>query len=412
MQIFQYKAKEGPAKIIEGTIEAESADNAIQKIMHLGFTPIDVSPVISVSVKTGKSKQRASSLGFSFFKKISFNEVVVFTRQISDLVDASISVLRSLKIVAEQTKNQKFKEVILSMHSIVRDGGSFSDALLQNQDIFSSLYVGMVRTGEGGGGLSVVLERLAVYLEKEQENRSKIRASLAYPSLILIVGFITIFVLLAFVIPRLSIMFDDLNQTLPLPTLLLVNISNVFGRLWWLILGLIGFGIAAFRKWINSGNGRSCFDSIILKIPFFSEFIKTIEVERFARTLATQIETGVSITEALDSAIIVISNLQLRNELKSVSVEVANGDSLRASLTRTEFFPQMAVNMISVGEETGRLEKGLYKVADTYSRQADQTTKTLISLLGPLVLIVIVTLVGFVVIAMLLPIFQMNLLIE
>ncbi|OGX55913.1 MAG: hypothetical protein A2306_09060 [Omnitrophica WOR_2 bacterium RIFOXYB2_FULL_38_16] len=412
MQRFEYRAKEGPTKIKEGIIESQSIDTAIQKIMRLGIVPLDVSPVTIDPVKAGKSKQRASLSGFSFRKKVRLNEVVVFTRQISDLVDASISLLRSLKIVSEQTKNLEFKDVILTMHSIVKDGGSFSEALAQNKGIFSSLYVSMVRTGEGSGKLSVALQRLAVYLEKEQENRGKIKASLAYPSLIIIVGLITIFVLLSFVIPRLSIMFDDLNQALPLPTLLLVNISNVFGKIWWLMLGMLGLVIVLFKKWITSDPGRLCFDSFILRTPFLSGFIITVEVERFARTLATQVETGVPITVAIDSVVTVVSNLHLRNILKSVSAEVANGDSLVAALSRTEYFPDMAVNIISVGEETGRIEKGLYKVADTCSMQVDQITKTLISMLGPLVLIFIVTLVGFVVIAMLLPIFQMNLLIE
>ena len=412
MQRFEYRAKEGPARIIEGIIESESLDTAIQKIIRSGFTPIDIFLSNGVAGKSGKNKQNTFSVGFSFFKKVSFKEVVVFTRQISDLVDASVSILRSLEIVCEQTKNQKFKDVILSMHLIVRDGGSFSQALAQNRDIFSSLYVGMVRTGEGSGKLSVALERLAIYSEKEQENRGKIKASLAYPSLIIIVGFITIFVLLAFVIPRLSMMFDDLNQALPLPTLLLINISAVFSKGWWLILGLLSCAVAFFRKWIHSEKGRLCFDRFVLKTPYLSEFIKIVEVEHFARTLATQIETGVSITAAFDSVLVIVSNCQLRNELQSVSLEVANGESLRGALMKTEFFPQMAADMISVGEETGRLEQGLYKVAETYSRQVEESTKTLISLLGPIVLIFIVTVVGFVVIAMLLPIFQMNLLIE
>ena len=412
MQRFKYKAKEGPAKIVNGFVNAENADAAINKINQLGLMPIDVSVADNSQKNLKKNFSIPQIASLQFIKKVKFNDVVIFTRQISDLVDAAVSILRALQIISNQTKNQDFKKIILNMHTVVRDGGAFSDAMSKNKDIFSPLYINMVRSGEAGGNLSDVLNRLAVYLEKEQGTRGKIKASLAYPALILVVGFITIFVLLAFVIPRLSIMFDDLNQSLPLPTLILINVSNIFARIWWLILGLLAAGGFSFKKWVNTDGGRMRFDSFKLKVPFLGDFIKTVEVERFARTLAAQIETGVSITDALKSVTAVVGNRQLYNELKNISLDVANGESLKNTLGKSRLFPQMAANMIAVGEETGRLERGLYKVADTFERQIDQIVKTMISLLGPLVLVVIVSFVGFVVIAMLLPIFQMNLLIQ
>jgi len=411
MQKFKYEAKKEPSEIFEGIIEAENLSSAIRQLTASGLTPIDVLKVLNIDAEV-KQNTKHKLLNLKFSKRIKFKEIVIFTRQISDLVDASVPILQSMEIVSRQTRKSYFSHIIMQMHNYVRDGGCFSNALARYKNVFSLFYVSMVKTGEDSGNLSVSLERLSSYLEKEQENRGKIKASLAYPCLIMVVGSITIFVLLSFVVPRLSIMFDDLNQSLPLPTILLVNISNIFEKIWWILLSLIGFGIFGFRRWIKSYESQLRFDKFLLTIPFFGEFIKIVEIERFSRTLATQLETGVSITDALNSVVIVVGNTQLCSELKEVSMEVATGESLKDALNKTTFFPPMAVNMISIGEETARLERGLYKLADTYSRQAEQITKTIISLLGPLVLVFIVTIVGFVIIAMLLPIFKMNLLIE
>jgi MSHA biogenesis protein MshG len=195
MQRFQYKAKKGPSDIVDGHIYAENSQAAVEKIIKMGLTPIDVGVEKDLDESSRKKRSSISLNSFRFVKKVSFNDLVAFTRQISDLVDASVSILKSLQAISEQTKNTHFKEIILDMHEVVKDGGAFSDALAQNVEIFSPLYINMVKTGESGGNLSVVLQRLAVYLEKEQDTRGKIRSSLAYPSLVLIVGFITIFTL-------------------------------------------------------------------------------------------------------------------------------------------------------------------------------------------------------------------------
>ena len=260
--------------------------------------------------------------------------------------------------------------------------------------------------------MEIVLNRLADYLDKEQETQSKVRSSLAYPALILIVGILTVFVLLTFVIPRLTVMFDDFNQDLPLVTLFLINISSFFAQFWWIMVISITGGIVYLKKWFQSEKGRLWFDSTIIKLPIFGYFIKVVEIGRFCRTLGTLLESGVVITTALNSVWATVNNQVLRNEIKQVSEDVTNGASLRGALKSCSFFPEIAVNMISVGEETGNLEKSLLKIADTFERQADQTIKTLVSLIGPIVLVFIVSIVGVVVIAMLLPIFQMNLLIS
>jgi len=410
MPQFSYKAKEGPGKIVDGVIEASNNEGAINEIIRSGLVPLEVVPAeLNTGSKTEKSVKKES---LRLIRQVSLKDLTVFTRQISDLVDASVPMLRSLQITSSQTRSPHFKQVIDEMHASVKDGSAFSDALARHKQVFSSLFINMVKAGEVSGNLEKVLRRLADYLEKEQETRSKVKSSLAYPMLILVVGIVTVFVLLTFVIPRLSVIFDDLDQALPLPTVILTGISGFFAQYWWFILAVVGIGAVYLKKWVNTPGGRKKFDAFKLRIPLLGDFISIVEIGRFSRTLGTLVESGVAITTALNSVWATIENVILMDEVKKISEDVANGTSLKAALKGCTFFPEMAVNMISVGEETGHLERGLYKIADTYEKQADQTVKAMLSLLGPVVLIVIVAIVGFVVIAMLLPIFKMNLLIE
>jgi type II secretory pathway component PulF len=409
MPRFSYKAKEGPTKIINGTIEADTYDNAVSKILQLHLTPLDV------SLEKSQEKVLAAKhpkLHFTFVKSVKLSDLVLFTRQMSDLVEASVPILRALQIVERQTTHPQLKEVISKMANDVKDGASFSEALAKHPRVFANMYVNMMKTGEVSGQLDTILRRLADYYEKEWETINKIKASLAYPILIIVVGVFTILVLITFVIPRLTVMFEDLNQTLPLPTLILVSLSGFFSKFWWaMLLGVMGI-VPIIRQWFHSPRGRLKVDRFRLYAPFLGEFTKIVEVGRLSRTLATLLESGVTITVALRAASETIENQLLKEEIKKVSDDVANGSSLRVALRKTKLFPDMALSMIAVGEEAGRLEKGLYKVAEVYDKQSDQTMKGIVSILGPLVLVLIVGLVGFVVMAMLLPIFKMNLVVQ
>jgi len=383
----------------------------LAKIFELGLTPIDVNQKVAGDLGD-QAKKSGKYPRIFFLKNIKRIDITLFTQQMGDLLEACVPLLRSLQIVSKQTQNLKLKKIIEEATDFVRDGGSLSDALARNPRIFSSLYVHMIKTGELAGNVDRVLIRLGEYLEKEDDTISKIKSSLAYPTLIVGVGLLTIFVLLTFVIPRISVMFDDLDQALPLPTIILLGVSGFLDQYKWVILGvfaLIGIGI---RQWVNSLKGRMQFDRWKLKMPVLGHYVETAEIGRLARTLATLIEGGITITQALDSVSATIDNLVLQNEVKKISEKVSNGLSLRSALSQSGYFPEIAVNMMAMGEETGQLEKGLYKVADMFEKQADQLAKTMVSLLGPCVLIIIVMIVGFVVISMLLPIFKMNLIIQ
>jgi len=409
MPKFVYKAKRGPSELIDGTIDAENLDSAIDKIMKLGLSPLDVFTDVPGAARTIK-KSPGFTLNFS--KRVRLNDIGVFTRQICDLVDAGVPILRALTITANQTQNPQLKLIIDQMHIFVQDGGTFSEALAQHNKIFSQFYVNMVKTGEIGGNLDMILNRLAEFTDKDLETRARVQASLAYPAFMLFVGAVTIFVILTFVIPRLTVIFDDLTESLPLPTVILMGLSDFLSKFWWLVLGLISILSFYFQRFQSSPEGKKKVDIWKLKIPVLGDFIKDVEIGRFARTLATLLDSGVVIVSALESVWAVLDNEILKSEIKLVSQDVASGTSLSAALKKCVFFPEAAVNMIAVGEESGHLEKSLYKLAISYERQSDRSVKTIMSLLEPMMIFVIGAIVGFMFVAILLPIFRVNLLIK
>lgn len=418
MPKFFYKAKNGPTQIVDGFIEAQTKSGAIREIVTMGLTPLDIvlatdrSTVVREQGRPTYTALKNFRLSLPSPRSVSSRDIVLFTRQLCDLVEASVPLLRVLQIVSRQTRPPYFKSIVEQMYLFVQNGGSLSEALVRYPAIFPSFYVNMVKTGEVGGQLDKVLQRLADHLEKEYETRAKIKSSLAYPAFVLGVGVLTVFVLLTFVIPRLSVMFEDLDQALPLPTLILIHLSGFFARYWWLLIGIFVIIKIYWGQWARSTQGRLWCDGFLLRIPLLGEFVKAAETARFTRTLATLLESGVPLTSALNAIYPTIDNMIMRDEIKKVSKAVTEGQALRSALGQCSFFPEMVVDMVGVGEESGRLEKGLYKIAETLERQTDQTVKVIMSLLGPIVLVVIVSLVGFAVIAMLLPIFRMNLLIQ
>lgn len=407
---FQYKAKKGPQEIIEGFIDADHIDQAVARVAALGLVPVDVSEVSRSSEESAASKRK--TLLMASGPKSSFKDLVVFTRQMSDLVESSVPILRSLQIVIRQTSRPEFQKIISEIHDAVRDGMPLSQALAKYPRSFPSYYAQMVRAGEMGGQLNVIFRRLADSVEKQQDMRNKIRSSLAYPFLIFGVGCMTVFVLVTFIVPKISVMFEDMGQQLPLPTMILITVSDWLSSFWWILMIVIGFGVYAALRWVGTDQGRRKRDGLILKIPAIGSFLKMASSAQFCRTLSTLLESGVPLNNALEAASQTVNNEVFRSEVHDLSERVIRGESLSASLRKVSFFPEMLINMIAVGEETGQMEKSLAKAADSYDRQTDETMRTVISLLGPLVLVVVVSIVGCVVLALLLPILQMNMLIQ
>ena len=408
MPQFSYTAKQGPQKIIDGKIEASNLDQAICKISQMGFTPIDVA-IENITVQ--KPRDNKDYFWDKFINRVSLNDVAIFTRQMADLLDASFPVLKSLVIVEEQISNKKLRQVVGQVYDSVKDGGALSLSLSKHPGVFPAMYVNLVKAAEATGQLNVIFNRLADYLQKEQQSRNKVASSLAYPLLVMVLGIGTVIVLLTFVIPRLSVIFEEFNQMLPWPTLFLVNASRVFLETGWMMLIAVGVIGAYVTRWAQTPSGKFFLDERKLRMPLFGRFFLQMDIGRFARTLGTLLGNGVAIPAALNASCSTLENMLLKEEMNGVLEEVMKGSSLRSALKQCPHFPQLAVQMISVGEETGHLENGLMKVATTYERQTSETAAKIVSLLGPICLLVIVSMVGFVVIAMLLPILKMNMLV-
>jgi len=400
---FTYKAKKSPKEVINGTIEAENRDAALNKITQLGYFPLDVTE------ERLQYHKKKGSLSLSLFRKASSKDVGIFTRQLSDLLDSGLTLSKSFDIIHNQTENRHLKEIIIELRDFVRDGGAFSGGLAKHPKLFSSLYVNMVKSGEISGSLDKVLNRLADFSEQEQEIRSRIKTSLAYPIIMIVLGILTVFVLLTFVIPRLVVMFVELGQALPLPTLILINVSTFFARYWWLMIILITLICLYFKRMQMAPEGRAVIDRFKLNIPLFGDFIKKVEIARFGRTLGVLLNNGVTIIQSMETVAGILNNEILRRDVQRMLKDIVDGSSLTKTMLKSIYFPEMVVNMVAIGEESGKLDKSLFKIADSYERESDNTVKVITTLLEPLTILIIGAAVGFIVVAMLLPIFQMNL---
>lgn len=405
MPRFIYKAKKSPKETVEGKIDAKDQRDAITKLRQMAIYPISIEPEDALTGGKGKKF-------FLFKKSPSLSDLSTFTRQLSNLLDSGMTLINALDVLANQTQNPILIQAAKDIKADVKDGVAFSAALSKHHNVFPSLYTNMVRSGEVGGMLEEVLARLADLAEADEQIISEVRTSLAYPALMTFVGGVTIFILLSFVAPRLVSMFADFGQALPLPTLILMKVSSFFAAFWWLIILVFIIFYISLNRWIKTKEGKRIFDRFRLKIPMIGSFLKTSEFARLNRTLGTLIKNGVPMVEALNVLSKTMGNEIVREKLESVRKSVVDGLSLSASMKQIPLFPAMMVNMIAVGEESGSLEGSLFKTADSYDKEVDRIVKVFATLLEPSLILVLGVVVGFIVIAMLLPIFQINLMIR
>lgn len=417
MTHFRYQALEPAGSSVQGVIEAEDRRNALQQLKGLGLVPASLEAVPPSAVgpaSTPAPKQRSEGAasgfprGFRFGTGIRRKEITAFTREIAALLEAAIPIPQALSSLGEEEPNQALKRVILQLSDSVRQGASFSGALEQHPALFDRLFVSMVRVGEEAGALQKVMTDLAALLEHEDEVRSEVVSAVAYPVFVLVFGIFTVFVLLTVVLPRLFGMLQEMLDVLPLPTLILLNISKLLNSYWWAVL-LVTFAAAAgLRYSIRTPRGSLTWDRLKLHIPVLGGVFRSAALGRFARTLGTLAKSGVSLLPALKIVEHTIGNQVLAQAIAQVSEQTRGGQSLAAPLRRMNLFPKSVIQMIDVGEETGRLDEMLLKVASIEERQMRSRTKTLISLLAPALILVVGALVGFMVIALLLPIFKMS----
>ncbi len=404
MPRFVYKAKRGPKELKEGIIEADTERAAVYKISQMGYFPIEVKEeVVSSSDKSG------INIPFFYFKKISWRELAVFTRQLADLLASGLPIFKALDVLSRQTTNARFRAIIDDIRSFVKEGGTFSNGLLRHKAVFSNIYVSMVRAGEASGTLEDILNRLADYAESEDQLRSKIRSVLAYPILMAIVGICTIIVLLTFVIPRLITIFEDIGQALPLPTIILINISNFLTHYGWILASAIIISAFVINRRGKTKEGKFFIDNFKLNIFGVGAIIRKTEVARFTRTLGTLLSNGVPMVQSLEVASSIVENEVLRRDIEKIAKDVIEGESFSKAVVKASQFPLFVINMIAVGDESGHLEKAILKAAESCERDIDRSAKTFTALLEPFIILIMGSIVGFIVISMLLPIFQINL---
>ena len=410
MTIFRYQAIEAGGTPVAGVIEAEDRRTALQLLGGRGLFPsrLETASAESVPSAPGSSASLPPTAETPVRRRISRKDITAFTREMSALLGAAIPIPQALNGLGEQEENPALRGVVLQISEAVRKGASLSAALDQHPRLFSKLYVSMVRVGEEAGALQKVMADLADLLEHEDEVRSEVLAAVAYPVFVLAFGIFTVTILLTVVLPKIMGMLQDMLPILPLPTLILLKISSVLHHYWlWLLLGTAGIAGGLWR-YVRSPHGALFLDRTKLRLPLLGAVFQSAALSRFARTLGTLVKSGVSLLPSLKIVENTIGNRVLAQQIAQVAEETRGGDSLATPLRKLGLFPRTVVQMIDVGEETGRLDEMLLRVAEIEERHMRARTNTLISLLAPILILVVGGLVGFMVIALLLPIFKMS----
>ncbi len=393
MTVFSYRASTRSGDILEGVIEAADEKSATERLKLTDVIPLKV---------TAKEESFTAKTGFSFSKA----EIHAFTAQLSVLLNAGLPLDKSLHILSRITENGRMKTIVESLQKSVREGSSFSDALLKHPKVFPRLYINMIRAGEASGVLHIVLEQLSDFLESSRELREHIISAMIYPAILVITGGITLVILMTFVLPKFSAIFTELGGALPLPTRILISVSNGLKESWWALLGAFIAGLTGIKYYITTPKGRYHWDSI--KIRFIGELIGKLETERFCRTLGMLLKSGVPLIQALNNAKEVIGNQVISTALGAVSKGAKEGKGIAGPLSEAKVLPPLALSMIKVGEDTGQLDGMLLKVAVVYEKSLRETVKRFVSLLEPVMILAMGLFIGFIVISMLVGIFSIT----
>ena len=348
-----------------------------------------------------------ADLEISFLKpKITMKDIVVFTRQFATMIDAGLPLVQCLDILSSQQDNKTFKEILTSVKEDVESGSTFADALKKHPKAFNELYVNLVAAGEVGGILDTILNRLAAYIEKAMALRKKVKSAMTYPATIVGIAVVVIAVILVFVIPTFAKMFDDFGSALPLPTQIVINLSNFIQDYILVIVGVFVLGIFSFKKIYATEKGRDKLDNWALKLPVFGMLIRKVAVAKFSRTLSTMISSGVPILDGLEIVQKTAGNRTIEKAIGKVRASISEGNTIAEPLKESGVFPPMVCQMIEVGEQSGALDTMLSKIADFYDDEVDDAVNNLTAMMEPMLMLFLGTTVGGLVVAMYLPIFK------
>jgi type IV pilus assembly protein PilC len=399
MPSFTYEAVEPSGRVVKGSIEADSAAVVLGKLQDLNYTVVDVAEA--------KAAGKIPLLGGKGGGRVKLNALVVFSRQFATMVNAGINVLKCLDILEAQTKDPVLKPVLSDLRKEVVAGSSLTDAMAKHPKVFSKLFVSMVRAAEVGGILDLILDRLATFLEKEQEIIGKIKGAMVYPVCVLVFAMLMVVAMFIFVLPTFKDIFKDAGSELPLITRILFILSDFLRGYWYVLLPTPFAVFFGFRWYYKTDQGRWNIDKLKLRIPVIGELVQKMAISRFSRTLGTLVNSGVPVLRALEIVAETAGNVVISRAVDEARSSVREGQRISRPLAASGLFPQMVTQMIDIGEETGRMSDMLVKVATFYDNEVEVAVKALTSLIEPLLIIFLGGIVGFIVGAIMVPMFTM-----
>jgi general secretion pathway protein F len=400
--VYEYRALNASGRSIKGIVDADSSRAARLKLRRSGIYPIELHEEADA-----QSEKRDFDV-LRFLRRIKLQEVAIMVRQLSTLLSAGLPLVESLTAVIEQVPNPALKKIGTQVRERVNEGSSLADAFAQHPRIFSPLFVNMTRAGERSGALEIVLERLADFTENQVAFRHKISAAMVYPILMTFVGIGVLGFLLGYVIPTVTQIFEDLKQGLPLPTLILMTMSDGLRRFWWVGVVVVALILLGIDRYSRTEGGRLVLDRIKLKAPIFGALALKIAIARFTRTLAILLKSGVPVLTSMDIVKNVVNNRVLMQVIEDARDNIREGQDMAPPLRRSQLFPPLATHMIAVGEKSGKLEDMLLRVADAFETDVETTVQGLTALIEPLMILLMGSIIGFIALSILLPIFQIN----
>ncbi len=404
MPVYEYTALDRAGKNVAGIIDADSSVAARQKLRASGKFPIEVK---ETTVKAKAESAKNFSLP-SLFNRVTADDIHALTRQLATLLNAGIPLVGALDALMEQTTSSPLKKIIAQVKESVNEGNSLTVSLTKHPKLFSNIYINMVRAGEASGSLDVVLERLAEFGEHQQALKGRFQAALVYPIFMAIIGSGVLFFLLSFVVPNLTRIFTEMKQVLPLPTTILLWFSGFMRSYWWAIVLLMVAIILGIKEFIKNPKGRYIWDTLKLRSPVIGQINRKIALSRFGRTLGSLLQSGVPLITSLQIVRNIVNNVLIGAVIDEIMEDIQAGKSLNFALSRSIWFPPVFRQMVAVGEQSGDLEKMLHKIADAYEREVETRITGMTALLEPIMILLMAVIVGFIVISILLPIFEMN----
>lgn len=396
MATYAYTIRDATGAVRQGTSEGESDSVVARRLQEQGYTVVKIQ-------QTRAAKPKSAGGGFG---RVKLSDLSIFCRQFSTMVDAGVSLVRCLSVLGEQTVSPKLRRIIADIESEVQGGQTLSKSMAKYPNVFSNLFVGLIRAGEVGGALEESLQRLSTFLEKDMELRRKVKGAMTYPCIVMVVALAIVIGLVTFIVPRFLELFTDLGMkedAMPVMTLMLMKFSHFLTSKWWIALGVLIAFLIAFKMFVQTRIGRRIYDRVKLKAPVFGKLNHRVCLARFSRTLATLLTSGVPILQALETVSGTVANEIIGDAILEARSRIREGDRIGDPLQKSKMFPPMVVQMISIGEESGSLDQMLTKVADFYESEVDAALQSLTSAIEPLMIVVLGVAVGFIVISMFMP---------